>query len=98
MAFTTLAFAELFHMLGMSNLKRSFVYVFKGKNWFFIVAFLSGVILQIIVAEVPGLTNLFLGHSNGLCAEYWSYSICLSLVPLIAHELAVPVLKNKNVI
>ena len=98
MAFTTLAFAELFHMLGMSNLKRSFVYVFKGKNWFFIVAFLSGIILQIIVAEVPGLTNLFLGHSNGLCAEYWGYSICLSLVPLIAHELAVPVFKNKNII
>lgn len=98
MAFTTLAFSELFHMIGMSNVKRSFVHVFKGKNWFFIVAFGAGVILQIIVSEVPGLTNLFLGHSNGLCAEYWAYSILFSLVPLIAHECAVPFLRNKNVI
>ena len=98
MAFTTLAFAELFHMLGMSNLKRSFLAVFKGKNWFFIVAFAAGVILQVIVAEVPGLTNLFLGHSKGLCGEYWAYSILLSLVPLIVHELAVPFFRNRNVI
>lgn len=98
MAFTTLAFAELFHMLGMSNLKRSFIHIFKGKNWFFIVAFGAGVLLQVIVAEVPGLTNLFLGHSNGLCIEYWCYSILLALVPLIAHECAVPLLKHKDII
>lgn len=98
MAFTTLAFAELFHMLGMSNVKRSVVNVFRGKNWFFIVAFGAGVVLQVIVCEVPGLTTLFLGHSNGLCAEYWGYSILLSLVPLIVHEIMVPYYRNRNVI
>ena len=65
MAFTTLGLAELFHMIGMSNIKKSFIYVFKGTNWFFIVAFGFGLILQILVTEVPGLTDIFLGHSNG---------------------------------
>ena len=33
MAFTALAFGELFHMLGMSDVNHSFIHVFKDKNW-----------------------------------------------------------------
>ena len=97
-AFTTLALAELFHMIGMSNLKKSFIHVFKGKNWFFIVAFGAGIVLQIVVTEVPGLTNLFTGHGRGLSIEYWGYALLLGLLPLLVHELSVPVLKNKQII
>uniref|UniRef100_A0A8C5JK34 P-type Ca(2+) transporter n=1 Tax=Junco hyemalis TaxID=40217 RepID=A0A8C5JK34_JUNHY len=98
MAFTTLGLAELFHMIGMSNIKKSFIYVFKGTNWFFIVAFGFGLILQILVTEVPGLTDIFLGHSNGL--EWYNWMICaaLGIVPLIVHEIAVPFLRKREVI
>lgn len=98
MAFTTLGLAELFHMIGMSNIKKSFIYVFKGTNWFFIVAFGFGLILQILVTEVPGLTDIFLGHSNGL--EWYNWMICaaLGIVPLIVHEIAVPFFRKREVI
>ena len=39
MAFTTLAFSELFHMLGISNIKRSIIFVFKNKNMMMLIAF-----------------------------------------------------------
>lgn len=98
MAFTTLSMAELFHMIGMSNLKQSFFKVFKGKNWFFIVAFVFGLVMQVVVTEVPGLTNLFTGHSRGLAPEYWGYCLALSLVVLVVHEAAIPAFKNKAII
>lgn len=98
MAFTTLGLAELFHMIGMSNVKRSFINVFKGKNWFFLVAFLLGIVLQIAVTEIPGLTYLFLGHDRGFAIEYWAYSLIFGLLPLIVHEAAVPFFRNKDII
>ena len=79
-------------MIGMSNLKRSFFHVFKGKNWFFILAFGAGIVLQIAVTEIPGLTNLFTGHGRGLSVEYWGYALLLGLLPLVAHEIALPFL------
>lgn len=98
MAFTTMALAELFHMLGMSNVKKSFIHVFKGKNWFFIVAFSFGIVLQIIVTEVPGLTDVFLGHRNPMEWYYWLGCIAFGMVPLLVHEVAVPFFKNKEII
>lgn len=98
MAFTTLGLAELFHMIGMSNVKKSFIHVFKGKNWFFIVAFGFGLVLQIAVTEIPGLTTLFVGHNRGFAPEYWAYSLLLGMLPLIAHEIAVPFFKKKEII
>ncbi|MCI7040252.1 MAG: cation-translocating P-type ATPase, partial [Mollicutes bacterium] len=38
MAFTTLAFSELFHMLGMSNMDKSVFTIFKNKNYMMLVA------------------------------------------------------------
>ena len=66
--------------------------------WFFIVAFGFGLILQILVTEVPGLTDIFLGHSNGL--EWYNWMICaaLGIVPLIVHEIAVPFFRKREVI
>lgn len=98
MAFTTLAMAELFHMLGMSNLKKSFLYVFKGKNWFFLIAFAFGIVLQVAVTEIPGLTDVFLGHGNGLEFSYWMICLALGVVPLLVHEIAVPFFRTKEII
>ncbi|MBR2505826.1 MAG: cation-translocating P-type ATPase [Bacilli bacterium] len=87
MAFTTLALCELFHMVGMSNTKRSFVHVFKNKNWMMLVAFISGIALQFVVIYMPGVKTIFGTHS--LTWLEWLITAVLSLIPLIAHELIV---------
>lgn len=87
MAFTSLAFAELIHMICMSNTDRSFVHVFKNKNWMMALAFLAGILLQLLVIEVPGVSDVF--STNNLGLEAWLITAALSFVPLIAHEIIV---------
>lgn len=91
MAFTTLAFSELFHMIGMSDLKRSFVHIFKDKNYMMLIAFILGVVLQLFVIETPGVQDVFsvaTGEYN-LDAFEWGMTILFSIFPLIIHELVV---------
>ena len=87
MAFTTLAVSELFHMIGMSNPNRSFVHVFKNKNWMMAIAFAVGIILQLVVIEVPLISKVF--STYALSAPEWLVTCGLSLIPLIAHEIVV---------
>ncbi len=87
MAFTSLAFAELIHMVCMSNTERSFVMVFKNKNWMMALAFAAGVALQFFVILVPGVRDVF--KTARLGWEAWIITASLSLVPLIAHEIIV---------
>ena len=91
MAFTTLALSELFHMVGMSNLNKSFVCVFKNKNWMMLIAFAFGLILQLFVIEVPGVQEVFKVASgeNNLDLNEWLITIGLSIIPLIMHEIFV---------
>ena len=58
-AFTTLGMSQLFHMLGMSNIKKSVFNLFKSKNWMFIVALAIGILLQVLVTEIPILSDFF---------------------------------------
>lgn len=94
MAFTTLAFSELFHMAGMSNVNRSIFHVFKNKNKMMLIAFIAGIVLQLIVIEVPGVSQVFSTHN--LSGIEWLVTAVLSLVPLLAHELIVLVKWIKN--
>lgn len=87
MAFTTLAFAELFHMLGMSNTKRSFVTIFKNKNYMMAIAFFLGIGLQLLVIEVPGISTVF--STFNLSWQEWLITLGLSVTPLIVHEFVV---------
>jgi len=91
-AFTTLGISQMFHMLGMSNIKKSFIHVFKGKNWMFIVAFLVGLVLQVLVTEIPGVTDFF--QTTRLQWYEWLWLLALSSFPLIMHEILVPVFKK----
>jgi Ca2+-transporting ATPase len=84
MAFSTLAIAELFHMLGMTNIKKSFVCNFKGKNWLLFVAFAVGIALQVFVVMTPGVNTIFKCYP--LTWE-WIVVVCLSLLPLVIHEI-----------
>ena len=86
-AFTVLAVSQLFHMLGMSNTRRSFVHVFKDKNWMMLVAFLVGLALQLLVVEVPVFNSFFSTHNfDGF---EWIITACLAIVPLVIHEISV---------
>ncbi len=87
MAFTTLAFCELFHMLGMSNIKKSFIHIFKDKNWMLFVAFIVGVVLQLFVVETPGVRDVF--STSNLTGMEWFITIMLSILPLVIHEVIV---------
>jgi len=86
MAFTTLALGELFHMVGISNTKKSFVMVFKNKNWMMLIAFVAGVLLQLLVIEVPGIQTVFSTHNLNYIE--WLIMAGLSLIPLVLHEIA----------
>ncbi|MDE7384673.1 MAG: cation-translocating P-type ATPase, partial [Anaeroplasmataceae bacterium] len=87
MAFTTLALCELFHMLGMSNVNRSFIYVVQDKNWMLFVAFFIGIILQLFVVQTPGVKDVFSTYS--LTGVEWGIMLGLSLLPLVVHEIVV---------
>ena len=98
MAFTTLAVSELFHMVGMSNLDRSFIHVFKNKNWMMLVAFATGLVLQLFVIMTPGVQEVF--STTSLTWLEWIITCVLALLPLIAHEIYVLVkwiIKKKSV-
>lgn len=94
MAFTTLAFCELFHMLGMSNIKQSVFNVFKNKNKMLWIAFILGIALQLFVVETPGIQSIF--STNDLTAAMWGITLVLSLLPLIVHEFIVIIQKFKH--
>lgn len=87
MIFTGLALSELIFMLGMSDANRSFVHVFKDKNWMMALAFFVGAILQLAVIELPGISEVFSTHN--LSGGEWLITIIVALIPLAVHELVV---------
>lgn len=87
MAFTTLAFAELFHMLGMSNVNKSFVHIFKNKNYMMVIAFFVGIALQLLVIEVPAIRAVF--DTANLDVKEWIITMALSISPLLIHEIVI---------
>jgi len=90
-AFTVLGVSELFHMLGMANMRKSFVRLFKGKNILFPIAFFFGLGMQILVTEIPFLEKAF--ETNGLTMVEWLLLAALSTAPLIVHEIVVLIQK-----
>lgn len=94
MAFTTLAFCELFHMLGMSDTERSFVHVFKDSNRMLAIAFLAGILLQLFVIETPGVSDVF--STFNLSGIEWGITLALSVLPLLIHEGIILLRKRKK--
>lgn len=89
-AFCTLGISELFHMLGMTSSRKSFIHNFKTKNWLLWVAFILGIGLQIMVVELPGLNSFF--QCGQLDLTHWGLVFGLSIIPLIVHEIVALVL------
>ena len=94
MAFTTLAFGELFHMFGMRNSNKSSFAVFKSGNFMMGIAFAFGIILQLAVIEIPAARMVF--TTANLTAFEWLVTAVCSLAPLIWHEIVVIVKKIRN--
>ena len=89
-AFCVLGISELFHMIGMTSIRKSFIHNFTSKNWLLWVAFFVGIGLQIAVVNIPGLSTFF------KCAQldwaHWGYVFALSSAPLVVHEIVALVL------
>ena len=93
-AFCVLSLSELFHMLGMTSLKKSFIHNFWSKNWLLWVSFVIGVGLQVAVVNIPGLNNFF--SCAPLDIAHWGIVLALSVAPLIVHEIVALVLFVKR--
>ena len=93
-AFCVLSLSELFHMLGMTSLRKSFVHNFWSKNWLLWVAFGLGVALQVAVVNIPGLNNFF--SCAPLDIKHWGIVFALAFAPLVVHEIVALVLFIKR--
>ena len=93
-AFCVLSLSELFHMLGMTSLRKSFVHNFWSKNWLLWVAFALGVGLQVAVVNIPGLNSFF--SCAPLDLKHWGIVFALSVAPLVVHEIVALVLFIKR--
>lgn len=94
MAFTTLAFGELFHMFGMRSSNKSSLSVFKSGNYMMGIAFAFGVILQLAVIEIPAARMVF--TTANLSGFEWLVTAICSLAPLIWHETVVIIKKLRK--
>ena len=84
MAFTTLAFGELFHMFAMRNTEKSSFTVFGSGNVMMFAAFFVGIALQFAVIEIPALQMIF--NTANLSGFEWLITAICSLLPLIWQE------------
>ncbi len=92
-AFTTLGISQLFHMIGMSSVKQNILQIAKKKNFVMLMAFTIGLILQILVTEIPVLTSMF--QTSSLSIKEWLFLILLSAFPLFMHEIMVDFYRKK---
>ncbi|MFA9423105.1 MAG: cation-translocating P-type ATPase [Sedimentibacter sp.] len=86
-AFTTLGISQLFHAIGMRNYNKSLFKMNHLENKAMIGAFTVGLLLQIMVTEIPFLTQAF--ETVKLSMKEWINLILLSMIPLLSHEIIV---------
>ncbi len=84
MAFSTLSLCELFHMIGMSSLNRSILYILKKKNYLLIGTFILGVTLQVLITTIPLLNIIF--KTVSLSFIEWCSIFLISINVLVVHE------------
>ena len=95
-AFTVLGISQLFHAIGMRNVEKS---VFRNnlmENRFMILAVIIGFVLQIAVTEIPFLVRVFGTYSLHL--NEWLILTAVSAVPMVLHELLVPVFQGGELV
>jgi Ca2+-transporting ATPase len=93
-AFVVLGISQLFHAIGMRDVNISVFRMNHKNNPYMIFAFVSGLLLQIVVTEVPLLIRLF--GTVRLDMGEWLQLTALSATPLLLHELLVAVGRSRN--
>lgn len=84
-AFTTLGMTQLFHMLGMSNVRANLKDLFKHFNGLKAASLIVGIGLQLILLEIPLFSNFFkITHLNAL-ELLWLLGI--AVIPLLFQQL-----------
>lgn len=83
-AFTVLGLSQLFHAVGMRNMRKSVFAMDHLSNKLMIAAFFAGVALQAAVTEIPFLVHAF--QTVRLSAGEWGRLLLLAAAPLFAHE------------
>ncbi len=89
MAFCVLSFSELFHMLGMTDMKHTVFRVFKNKNPMLWISFFLGMGLQFMVIETPGVGDFFKVYPLSDHPIDYLWVFLLALTPLLVHEIVV---------
>ena len=86
MAFVVLSVSQLVHSLNMRHPQKSIFQVGLFSNKFLIGAIIFGIFLQDIVITVPFLASVF--KVFDLNMKDWGFVALLSIIPLIANEIA----------
>lgn len=84
-AFTVLGMSQLFHAVGMRNIRKSFFAINHLENKLMIAACIIGFLLQFAVTKQPFLIEAF-GTIHLDVAEWLKLAVLASF-PLVAHEL-----------
>ena len=84
-AFTVLGMSQLVHAVGMRDVNRSVFRMKHFENLYMLAALGIGLLLQVLVTEVPYLVTLF--ETNRLTLGEWGRLQILALTPLAVHEL-----------
>ena len=88
-AFTVLGISQLFHAVGMRDVTKSIFRMSHTSNPLMIFSFAMGLALQVAVTEIPFLIRIF--DTVRVSPEQWLRLFALSAVPLVAHELLLPI-------
>jgi len=93
-AFTVLGMSQLFHAIGMRDVRRSVFCMNHLENGLMLVACAVGFLLQVAVTEVPFLVQAF--GTAALSGGEWLRLAGLAAMPLVAHEMLVLVRRRKS--
>ena len=98
MAFMVLVMCQLFYSLAVRDSSRSIFKIGIFSNKYLSGAILLGILLQLVVIEIPVMQRAF--HLQMLDLEGWIIAISLGLVPLLFNEILkifIRARKNTNV-
>ena len=86
-AFTVLGMSQLMHAIGMRDVNKSIFRMNHKNNPYMVVSFVVGILLQVLVTEIPYFVELF--GTSRLTLEEWGILLLLSAMPLVVHELLI---------
>ncbi|MEG2427988.1 MAG: cation-translocating P-type ATPase [Clostridium sp.] len=92
-AFTVLGMSQLFHAIGMRDVRKSVFASNFFSNPLMIGAFMGGILLQLAVTEIPYFVIAF--NTTLLSLHEWGFLLCLASLPLVMHEILV-IFKKKR--